>query len=347
MGISTKPGYGRKIKSFLSRELPSHIIIAHKALLLYVLITYQLLIFTPFDRFPFLPFVPFFDAIPSFVFTGLIFILFAAIFASFLKIANYRLLSLVSGSIILILILSSKTLFSNSLTFVSCLLILIGFYREKDSLFRIQIALLYIGASTNKMIDPDWWNGNYFDFFFREIFDVTLYQSWVPENSLAVAKSFGIATIFTELFLGLAVLVPKITRLTIIIGVLFHASMLVATSGRLSNIFFYIMGAAFLMISRINIQSFQLSHTFKALPKLISYLDPSDSVIANNQSKGGFTLQTENETFRGIQAIIKILFSKQAILSLFFILFMLHMRTGFIVSHIIHPILSVTKRLMY
>lgn len=347
MDTEKKPGYGRKIQRFLSRELPPHVIIAHKALLLYVLITYRWLIYNPFDGFPFLPFIPVLDAIPSLAYTGLILILFGSIFASFLKVGNYRLLSLTCGSIILFLILSSKVFFSNSITFVACLLILIGLYRKKDYLFRIQIALLYIGASTNKMIDPDWWNGLYFDFFFREIFDVTLYQRWVPEHSLAVAKSFGIATIFVELSLGLAVLIPKITRPTIVIGMLFHASMLVITSGRLSNIFFYIMGAAFLLISRIHIQPINLSYKFKALPKLISYLDPSESIKVCNQSKDRFTIQTKKGIFRGAKAIQKLLFSKQLLTSLFFVLFILQMRTGFFVVYILHPIVSITKKIIY
>lgn len=341
MDINKEPGFGRKIKLFLNRELPPHVTLAHKALLLYVLVRYNWLLLNSFDRFPFLPFITILDTIPSILFTGLVFVLFTTISLSFLKIANYRLASLISGSIVLLLILSSKNFFSNSLTFVACLLILIGFYRKKDYLFRIQIALLYIGASTNKMIDPDWWNGHYFDFFFREIFDVTLYKSFVPENSLAIAKTFGIATIFAELFLGIAVLIPKLTRPTIYIGLLFHASMLVITSGRLSNIFFYIMCGAFLLISRIHIQTFHLSHKLKIFTKLISYLDPSDSIIADNQAKDRFRLQTEKRTYTGIKAITKLLISKQVVISSFFILFLIQMRTGFMVSHIIRPILSV------
>jgi hypothetical protein len=346
MDTKKKLGYGLKIKSFLRSELPPHVLIAHKALLLYILITYKRLLFNPFDGFPFLPFISFLDAIPSVIFSGLIFILFGSIFASLLKIANYRLVSLISGSIIIILILSSKTLFSNSLTFAACLLILIGLYRKKDYLFRIQIALLYIGASTNKMIDPDWWNGNYFDFFFRNIFDVTLYKSMVPENSLAVAQIFGIATIFTELLLGIAVLIPKITRLTIVMGMFFHASMLIITSGQLSNHFFYIMAAAFLLISRIHIKPYYLSYKFGFLPKLIGYFDPSDSTISENKRSENFTLRIEDSMYAGFKSILKIVLSKQVVISSFFILFMLQMRTGFMVSHILRPILSLGERLM-
>lgn len=341
MDNDKKPGFGHRIRSFLNRELPSHIVIAHKALLLYVLITYRWLFLDSSVRFPFLPFITVFDAIPSVVYKGLLFILFVAIISSFLKFVSYRICSLISGSIILFLILSSKNLFSNSLTFVACLLVLIGLYKEKDILFRIQIALLYVGASTNKMIDPDWWNGIYFDFFFRDIFDVALYQSWVPEKSLAIAKSFGIATIFTELSLGIAVLIPRITRPTIIFGLLFHTSMLVITSGRLSNIFFYIMCAGFLLISNIHIQQLKLSYKFSALLKLVRYLDPSDSIILSNQTKDKFILQTINGNYYGIKGVIRLFFSKQVLISAFFLLFMIHMQSGFFISKILHPIFSI------
>jgi len=335
------PGYGRKIKLFLNSKLSPHVIIAHKALLLYILITYRRLLLSPFDRFPFLPFISCLDAVPSVIFTGFIFILFGSIFASILKIANYRLVSLISGSIVIILILSSKTLFSNSLTFTACLLILIGLYRKKDYLFRIQISLLYIGASTNKMIDPDWWNGIYFDFFFRDIFNVDFYQSWVPENIFAVAKSFGIATIFTELSLGIAVLIPRITRNTIIFGLLFHASILVITSGQLSKIFFYIMCAGYLLISKINIQPLKLSYKSNALLKFVRYLDPSDSIILGNQTNDKFILQTNNGNYYGIKGVMRLFFSKQVLISAFFLLFMIYMQSGFFISKILHPIFSI------
>lgn len=341
MDTDKKPGYGHKIRLFLNRELPAHVIIAQKALLLYILISYRRLFISSLGSFPFLPFLPYLDAIPPIIYDGLIYLLLAAIIFSFLKIGNLRLLSLISGSIVLFLILSSKNIFSNSLTFVACLLILISFYREKDYLFRFQIALLYIGAASNKIIDPDWWNGNYFDFFFRDIFDVTLYQSLVPEINYAIAKSFGIATIFTELLLGFAVLIPKITRYTIVIGLIFHASMLIITSGQLSNHFFFIMCVAFLLISRIHIQTFQLSYTFGALPKLISYLEPSESIIAENKTKQKFTLQTETMSFKGMKAITKLLFSKQIILSSLFILFLLVMYRAFFISRISRLIHSI------
>lgn len=335
-----KNGYGRRIKLFLDNSLPPHLLLGFKALLLYILFSYKWLLVSS-ESFPFLPFLAVLDVIPSFFYTALIFILFTAIFLSFLKIRSYRFFSLLSGSIVLFLILSSKLFFSNSLTLVACLLILIGLCRKNDYLFRIQIALLYIGASTNKMIDPDWWNGNYFDFFLRDIFDVNLYQTWIPKNSLTLAKWLGIATIFSEFILGMAVLIPKITRITITLGLIFHISMLAVTSGQLSIIFFYIMCAAFLLVSGVQFQSLTLSTRYKILLKGICYIDFSDSIVVKYSSKDTCTLFTDNEHFSGWKAIKKMLFSKQMVLSSFFILLMVYMQKSFISDHIIHPLLYI------
>lgn len=325
MVTEKKPGFGRMMRLFQKTELPPHIILSLKALLLYVLFIHHGLFIVSISRLPFLPFLEFLDNIPFFVFSFAAGVLLLSILLIFLKKGNYQLLSLLSGLIILFMILSSKNLFSNSLTFVACLLVLIGFYRGKTTIFRMQISLLYLGAAINKIFDPDWWSGQFFDFFFREIFNVSPYISYVPAGDLTVAASFGIATIFIELLLGIIVLIPGLTRLTILLGILFHGGMLLVTSGTLSVRFFYIMSTAYLMISGLNIKAVHISHNSGIIARIFSFPDLSDSITHEKNNENSLAVMIENYTWKGKKALQKIMFSYQYILFIFFVLLITHM----------------------
>lgn len=319
MDTKKEYGFGPMTRLFQKTDLDPKFILALKALLIYILVIYRGIFLDPFDKFPFLPFVPFLDHIPSMFYTIAIAILFLSIISVLLKKGNYRILSLLSGFIILSLILSSKTFFSNSLTFVACLLILIGLYRDSTYIFRIQIALLYIGAAANKMVDPDWWNGYYFDFFLRDIFNVALYQSIIPDGNLLVAKGLGIATIFIESFLGIAVLIPRITRLTILIGLSFHFVMLAVTSGQLSVLFFFIMSAAFLLISDIKFKPIHIYHHSSFTLRLVSFFDLSESFIFKKRENQSFSVIINNHTYTRYKGMVRIICSPQSLASVFFI----------------------------
>lgn len=211
-----KPGAGLKTMLFHKPELPGKIIIALKALILFVIIIQLRFLIMPLFGLPYLPFLDSLDALPPLFYTFITVILIFSSLLILFKKGNYLTLSLISGLIILFYILSSKPLFGNSTTFIACLLVLIGLFRGGSALFRIQISLLYLGAAINKMFAPDWWNGMYFDFFLRDVFDVDLYQSWISKENMLIAKGLGITTIFSEFLLGVIVLIPKLTRLTIV-----------------------------------------------------------------------------------------------------------------------------------
>ncbi len=325
MDTEKKPGFGRMMRFFQNTDLPPHIVISLKALLLYVLFIHPGLFIVSVTGLPFLPFLRFLDNVPFFVFSFAAGVLLISILLVFLRKGNYQLLSLLSGLIILLIIFSSKNQFSNSLTFVACLLVLIGFYRGKTTIFRVQISLLYLGAAVNKIFDPDWWNGKFFDYFFREIFNVSLYNSYVPADDLTVAASFGIAVILTECLLGIIVLKPGLTRLTIILGLMFHGGMLMITSGILSVRFFYIMSTAYLMISGLDIKTVHINHKSGVIARLLSYPDLSDSVIHARQNEKSLTVRIENSIWKGKKALQKILFSYQYLFFLFFVLLIAHM----------------------
>ena len=74
-----------------------------------------------------------------------------------------KLSSLVLGLIIVLTLISSKTLFRNHIFIVGCILILAGLSSNKGLpwLIILQISLLYFGASLNKALQMDWWTGQF------------------------------------------------------------------------------------------------------------------------------------------------------------------------------------------
>lgn len=341
MGTEKKPGFGRKMRLFLNTDLPPHIVISLKALLLYVLFIHPGIFIVSVSGLPFLPFLKIIDSVPFFVFSFAAGVLLISILLVFLRRGNYQLLSLLSGLIILLIIFSSKNLFSNSLTFVACLLVLIGFYRGKTTIFRIQISLLYLGAASNKIFDPDWWNGKYFDYFFRDIFNVSLYASYVPVDDLTVATYLGVATILTECLLGIVVLIPGLTRLTIILGLLFHGGMLLVTSGTLSVRFFYIMSTSYLLISGLNIKTVHIMRHSGIIARLLRFPDLSDSIVHSATNDNSLAVSIGNSTWKGIKALQKILFSYQYLFFCFFVLLIAHMVNLNIFKRIILSIFGI------
>lgn len=333
-----KPGAGLKTTLFNKPELPGKIVIALKALILFVVIIQLRFLVTPLSGLPYLPFLDILDALPPIFYSAITAILIFSSLLILLKMGNYLTLSLVSGLIILFFILSSKPLFGNSTTFIACLLILIGLYRGESALFRIQISLLYLGAAINKAFNPDWWNGMFFNFFLRDVFDVTLYQSWISTGNMSVAKGMGITTIFSEFLLGVIVLIPKLTWLTILLGLFFHGAMLVITSGQLSVRFLYIMSAAFLLISNVKIKPIYLEHRSKLLATFLEYLDLSDSLIVKSRNDGFLSVTIDDFKYTGRQAFEKLLLSPQFLLTFYFLSILFYMTAPILFNKLILPL---------
>lgn len=333
-----KFGFGQMQSLFPKTDLIPRQIFVLKLLLIYVLLVHRGIFVKAFNHFPYLPFIPFLDAVPSFVFTILIGILLTNIIASLFNLGSYRWLIFLSGLILLILIASSKPLFSNSLIFVACLLILIGLAGKSSALFRIQIFFLYLGAAINKLMDPDWLNGRYFDYFFREVFELEIYASWVQTGELKVAIVLSVVTIFCELLLGILVLIPRFTRFMIVLGICFHGGMLVLTSGELSARFLYIMSAAYLLISGLRFQYVRIHSYPEWLSRLLRFYDFSDTVVnfrAEEKPKPSFT---RVKSLCKNDALGTLFRSRQFLLQLYFLAILCYLVYPFVVNKIILPI---------
>ena len=200
---------------------------------------------------PFLPFIPPLDALrgASGLFRFLDWVYWVSLVMTFTGI-RFRFFSLVIGLLIFLSILFSKVQFSNSFLYSGCIFFLIGIFKPGlEWVFRVQIALLYLGAGLNKLFDPDWLSGQYFDFFFSKPFPNQLYlsiASELPPKSLAIFLSFF--TIVTEFGFGFWALLNRKIILLVILIHLFHLLMLVVTAGELSYLFYFLMAMSSYLI---------------------------------------------------------------------------------------------------
>lgn len=201
---------------------------------------------------PFLPFLSVFDRIgdPALFRTALQ-VLFLAGSAALLLNRGVRLASLVVGMTILVGIAASRIYWANNTFFMGAVLTLIGLYTSERSvwLLRVQVAMIYFGAGLNKILDPDWLSGQFFEHWTVNL-EHDLYRraaALLPE--MALSKFMCWATIATEwsLFVGFAW--PRLWVFAIWLGILFHAAMTLFT-GITFVLFLYVAPAAYFAFAR-------------------------------------------------------------------------------------------------
>jgi hypothetical protein len=233
---------------------------------------------------PFLPFFEFLDVFRDF--PGLFFVLdwvyWIALIFVFLGF-RFQTFSLVLALLIFQSVLFSRLQYSNSFLYCGCSFFLIGIYRPGlEWIFRMQIAVLYLGAGINKLLDSDWLSGQYFQFFFMEVYPLP--EIFITSlTSKTASLFFSYSTIATEIGLGVWALLNR-KNLLLVLGIhLFHLSMLVLTGGELSFIFFFLMAVtSYLLLPWEGVQN-----RSGGLPPFSNPVSPKD--ILKNQKHSNET----------------------------------------------------------
>ncbi|HZT33487.1 MAG TPA: DUF393 domain-containing protein [Bryobacteraceae bacterium] len=153
------------------------------------------------------------------------------------------------GGSILLAVLSSKAYYGNNKTFCGLALFLAGLYEpgQEPWLLRWQLALVYLGAGLNKLMDADWRSGQFFEHWAVTRLRQSLYlaaDALLPP--MLLAKFMCWTTILTELGLSLGFLVRRAWYWAVWVGVLFQAALMLFT-GTTFTMFFYAMEAALLV----------------------------------------------------------------------------------------------------
>jgi vitamin K-dependent gamma-carboxylase-like protein len=210
-------------------SLPANLLIVAKVVIA------CFIVFAEWHHFksPFLPFLPFFDLVRPFeLFPVVLHILF--IFGSFFVLFNryVRTGCLMVGLAVIIAILAARFEYRNHAVFASFILILIGLHNERHcfALIRLQVAIVYFGAGLNKVLDPDWLNGQFFEFWTHgrlKHAPFMLIASYFPPMMLS--QLFSWVTIFLEFSVAIGFLIPRLYILSIWLGIFLHGSIMIFT----------------------------------------------------------------------------------------------------------------------
>ncbi|OUR91562.1 hypothetical protein A9Q87_09650 [Flavobacteriales bacterium 34_180_T64] len=193
---------------------------------------------------------------------------------------NYfvRSASILLGLVIILTILSSKPLFANHTFVCGCALFLAGLTNNKQPpwLLFLQLSLIYLGASLNKILDVDWWSGAYMhnwllnaraNPFYMEI------SKLLPD--MWFAKFLSWIAITSELLLGVLLLFKKQRKLAVWIIIIFHGMLFTITSFRFGHFFdsLLIFLLAFITWPKGNLNISYNPQIINRFKQLISFLD--------------------------------------------------------------------------
>jgi len=284
-------------------DLPTNLTVLVKVLALVLLIVNHVRILPD----PWLPFIPGIDAIPPLLFQRTIQTVFVVSAVAIVFNRRIRLFSVLLGATMLLAVVSSKAYYGNNKAFCGLMLLLAGLYKPGTPNFlQWQLAITYFGAGLNKLLDPDWHSGVFFENWAVN----RLRQPWfIAANSVlppfVAAKLMCWMTIATELGIVPLLFIRKYFRWAVIFNVLFQASLLLFT-GTTFTLFFYSMTAAsFAFVtwpaSPVS-AAYRRGHPFARLVGIINFLDVDKrfvwtaaddanrwlNVIAGNQVYSGF-----------------------------------------------------------
>ena len=146
---------------FTGTDLPTELLIMVKTLALVVLVVNHVRILPD----PWLPFVPGIDDLPPVLFQRTLQVVFVTSALALLFNRRVRLASLILGATMLLAVVSSKAYYGNNKTFCGLMFFLTGLYSPGGSAWpvRWQLGITYFGAGLNKLLDPDWHTGVFFE----------------------------------------------------------------------------------------------------------------------------------------------------------------------------------------
>ncbi len=175
---------------------------------------------------PFLPFFLLFDHIPGLLFQSILnagAVVFVILLFTNQKV---RLSCFVLGTIFLVGTLSSKIYYSNAKVYCGLIYLMTALNenRRRPWLIQLQIIVVYFGAGINKLFEPDWRSGQYFDHWMVNVIQAKFYTFLADATSHEMlSKIFSWKTIVVEIVvLPLTLLFKRWHRVGIWIGMVFH-----------------------------------------------------------------------------------------------------------------------------
>jgi hypothetical protein len=192
------------------------------------------------DEVPrFLPFLPLLDSLGTQHQWARVLLLFWCLGCGLILSGRWiRMGCALAGGVELLRVLGNIPHFSNGRLLDASLFLLIALYFSPRGLtfLRTQYLLLYAGASANKALDPDWWNGR----FVAATFDYHLPLA-TAQWATRLAMPAGLVAMFVEAALFFLLLVPRWRVAGILLLVGFHTGLIVMLHEDFAT-FYYTVG---------------------------------------------------------------------------------------------------------
>lgn len=189
------------------------------------------------------PYLPFFDFLNYFrQFPGVLEygLKTAFIVSGGLLLLNSRVktMAILLGVVILIALLGSKSIFRNHLFICACAFLLAGLTDKNTTpwLLYIQLSLVYLGAAINKIVQVDWWSGQYMHNWMAVAIEndsYLLFADMFPEGIAAKLISWG--SMLAEVVIGILLLSRRKQALAIWLILLFHTFLFTLTKERFGH----------------------------------------------------------------------------------------------------------------
>lgn len=197
---------------------------------------------------PFVPFLQVFDLFPGAVFQWALRITFWIAAIHLFANRRVRTACVTLGLVLIVAVLASRHFYSNGKVFCGLVFLMVGLQPRSTRpwLLHLQLALVYLGAGVNKLFEPDWRSGQFFEFFLTELRPRPVYQAaaaLLPDMMLSWLMCWFV--ILFEFCFGFAILFGRKQAATIWCGVLFHSAALYLT-GSMYGVFVPAMFTAYL-----------------------------------------------------------------------------------------------------
>ena len=191
------------------------------------------------------PFIPFIRALDIFnnspgLFQALVKSLFLGAGIGLMFNVKVRWMAIMLGISVILFLLASKPRFRNHIFICACAFLLAGLSdKEKDPWLLIwQLSLVYLGAVLNKVLQADWWNGQFMHNWLLVARENEFYASvapYLPDRLLARLLSWSSMAI--ELWIGIALLFKKQHSRVIWVILIFHTLLYGMTGFRFGHFY--------------------------------------------------------------------------------------------------------------
>jgi hypothetical protein len=232
----------------------------------------------------------------------------------------------VLGVVILIAMLSSHAYRSNNLMFTGLLLFLIGMSdRETASMIiRAQFVVLYFWAGVNKLLDPDWRSGAFFEIWNSIAGWGELYRglaSLLPAMVFSAVLSWG--AIVTELFLAVAFAVRRLVIAGILVAVAYHSSILFVTGDTFTMFWYAVLAACIALLEwPANPPSvhYRADGLLGGITVLLHKLDLAGAFTWERNERSGLRIVIGERVYNGRDALARVLLYNPTVYFTFFTL---------------------------